>query len=258
VQRHKPSLQAGYSLVQLSVVILIIGLLTAGTLYGGRMIDNSKITATWVQAQAVKAAFNNFKSRYEAFPGDMLNAVGRLPGCDNSPFDTCMNGNGDGIIGRADQSYNTDLTPAQDQENTLFWYHLAAADMYGSVDLDRPSNVLPQWISPAPYRGGFIVKSFGGFLTAGPLATGQNLRGIYLINTSGAAYSQNLPDPILRADQAQVFDQKFDDGRPGFGVVKAYGPVDDTLCRSSETEYAVTQSENTCNIMIEINAEVGQ
>lgn len=249
--------QSGFTLVQMSVVIIIIGLLTAGTLYGGRMLENSKITATWIQSQAIKTAFGNFKARYEAWPGDMRNAVGRLPGCDNNPFDTCTNGNGDGIIGRADQPYNTDLTPTQDQENTLFWYHLAAADMYGAVDLDRLSNAVPQWMSPAPYRGGFIVKSFGGFLNAGPLTAGENLRGIYLINTAGAAYSQNLPDPIMRADQAQVFDQKFDDGRPGFGVVKAYGPVEN-LCRTSETQYAATQSGNTCNIMIEINAEVGQ
>ncbi len=247
--------QSGFTLVQMTIVIAVIGLFTAGTLYGGRMIENTKITSTWIQAQAIKVSLKNFSSRYGAWPGDMNNAVGRLAGCDNTPFDTCRNGDGDGVIGRVNQPYNTDLTPAQDFENTLFWYHLAAADMYGTIDLDRPSNILPQWTPPAPYRGGFIVKAFNGGLTAGPLATGEALMGIYVINTAGPAYSQNLADAMMQPNQARVFDEKFDDGRPGFGVIKSYGPVDN-LCRTNDTVYATSGSDNTCNVMIEIAPEV--
>ena len=89
--------QAGFTLVELAIVMIIIGLLIAGVLKGQALIGNAKVTAQVAQVKAIDAATSTFKDMYSALPGDLLNATNRLPNCAGAPCNVA--GNGDGSIG---------------------------------------------------------------------------------------------------------------------------------------------------------------
>ena len=75
--------QAGFTLVELAIVMIIIGLLIAGVLKGQQLITNAQIAATVAQVKAFDAATTSFKDMYAAMPGDMSTAasLARLPNC---------------------------------------------------------------------------------------------------------------------------------------------------------------------------------
>ncbi len=91
-QKHMRA-QAGFTLVELAIVMIIIGLLIAGVLKGQALITNAKVTAQVAQFKAVDAATSTFKDMYSALPGDIALATTRLPNCA-----ACTNGDGNGVI----------------------------------------------------------------------------------------------------------------------------------------------------------------
>jgi prepilin-type N-terminal cleavage/methylation domain-containing protein len=98
VQKHMRS-SAGFTLVELAIVMIIIGLLIAGVLKGQALIANAQVTATVAQVKAIEAATTTFRDTYAALPGDMASPTTKLPNCAAAPCATA--GNGDGSIGNA-------------------------------------------------------------------------------------------------------------------------------------------------------------
>ena len=86
---------SGFTLVELSVVIVIIGLIIAAVVAGKELIRNAQLQSIIKDAQGYQAAIRAFQLRYKAFPGDMDDATDYWPG-------ETTNGNGDGRI-----TYNT-------------------------------------------------------------------------------------------------------------------------------------------------------
>src|SRR5690349_8212917 len=93
--------EAGFTLVELAIVMIIIGLLIAGVLKGQQLITNAKVTAQVAQVKSIDAATSSFKDMYNALPGDITNAANRLPNCGAAPAAAPCNqaGGGDGLIG---------------------------------------------------------------------------------------------------------------------------------------------------------------
>jgi prepilin-type N-terminal cleavage/methylation domain-containing protein len=75
--------EGGFTLVELAIVMIIIGLLIAGVLKGQELIGNARVTATVAQIKAIDAATSTFKDTYQDIPGDMINPGVRLPNCTN-------------------------------------------------------------------------------------------------------------------------------------------------------------------------------
>ena len=86
--------QKGFTLVEIAIVLVIIGLLIGGVLKGQAMIQNAKVKRVVKSADEVRAAFYTFYDKYGAYPGDENLA--------SSPPTDTNNGNGDGLISAAE------------------------------------------------------------------------------------------------------------------------------------------------------------
>ena len=82
--------QAGFTLVEIAVVMVIIGILIGGVLKGQAMIQNAKVKRVIKQADELRAVIMSFYDKYGAFPGDENNA--------NIPPGDTVNGNGNGLM----------------------------------------------------------------------------------------------------------------------------------------------------------------
>lgn len=210
--------QAGFTLVELAIVMIIIGLLIGGILKGQELIANAQITATASQVKAIEAAMTTFRDSYDSVPGDMANPTLRLPNCAAAPCNQAGDGNN-----RVDD-VNPGAVQVSANENATFWTHLAAADMIGGVS--STSTVVNAWggqLPSAEAGGGFTVGFVGTAANAAAVA-GAPVAGHYLAlqfapNTAIAAAAGLSLSPT----QAARIDRKLDDGVPDTGGTLAAG-----------------------------------
>lgn len=96
----------GFSLVELSIVLVILGLLTGGILAGQSLIRAAELRSVSTQYQQIISAVQGFRDKYMALPGDMRNATsfwGTAANCpgtsaQGSTTPATCNGDGDGMI----------------------------------------------------------------------------------------------------------------------------------------------------------------
>lgn len=204
--------QAGFTLVELAVVMIIIGLLIGGVLKGQELIGNAQVTSTVSQIKGIDAATSTFRDMYNAVPGDMANANARLANC-AAIGAACSDGDG---------NQRLDSTPggAPGGEADAFFVHLSAADLVTGID---PGSTAGGWgvlYPSAPIRGaGFTVGSatvagdVGGF--------NANARaGLYLVVTNEPGVAPGSTGAALNPNQAQRIDAKLDDGVANSGGVR--------------------------------------
>ncbi len=155
---------AGFTLVELSISVLLIGLLLTMIVKGTELVQNTKFKKTIATVNDITAAAMAFKQKYDVMPGDMNNAVARIPNCAMD----CAGGNNDGSIGvRNDKGVSDQTGSALPQiETTLFWKHLAKADFLNNVnpDADVNSPAMGQTHPRSPMGGVFAVYNRGGTL----------------------------------------------------------------------------------------------
>ncbi len=240
--------QAGFTLVELAIVMIIIGLLIGGILKGQELIANAQITATSSQIKAVEAAMTTFRDSYDAVPGDMLNPTNRLPNCGATPCSTAGNGNN-----RVD-SVTLDAVQVSTNENARFWTQLAAADMIGGVS--SVSTTVNAWggqLPAAEVGGGFTVGFASGAPAggAGNLVAGHYLALRFAPNTAITATASLALSPT----QAARIDRKLDDGIPHTGGTIAAGTAGGTGCWNG-TAPALTYVEANTGILCALYTRV--
>lgn len=179
------SQQKGFTLVEIAIVLVIIGLLLGGVLKGQELITQAKIKNVANDLNGMAAAIYGYQDRYKKFPGDDDQAESRW----TSP--ATKNGNGNGAVGGSVKALLECASTDKDLENCRFWQHLRLA---GFVAGDSATTNAPQ-------------NATGGVLQAQSGALG--LSGLTIC-------SSNLPGKIANAIDAQ-----FDDGKPGTGQVRA-------------------------------------
>lgn len=90
--------QQGFTLVELSIVIVIIGLIVAGIVGGQTLVKQAQLRSVYADANKYKVAINAFKLEYNQLPGDMDNAHDYWPGCNSGATAAQCNGNGNKLI----------------------------------------------------------------------------------------------------------------------------------------------------------------
>ena len=77
-------MRAAFSLVELSIVLVILGLLTGGILTGQNLIRAAELRSVVTEFQTYQTAVMTFRDKYFALPGDMTNATdfwGEMTNC---------------------------------------------------------------------------------------------------------------------------------------------------------------------------------
>ena len=220
--------EKGFTLVELAIVMIIIGLLIGGILKGQELIANARLASAVSKIKAIDASINTFKDSYSGLPGD-INRIGALPNCATTT--KCGTaGDGNSRIGTVAPG----AAQAATSENIVAWAQLSATDMMGGVrngataDNIIPGETVPQAEIPGQL---YIAYSAGGAALADSVAPVASVRaGHYLhlnnaVAAAGAATTTAAAagTRIITANQASRIDQKLDDGHPNVGSVLSQG-----------------------------------
>ncbi len=119
--------QSGFTLIEIAIVLVIIGLLLGGVLKGQEMMTNAKIKRTANDFNGVSAAIFSYLDRYGAFPGDDPNAAARWGGAVQS-------GNGNGLVSGACFSGNANT------ESRQLWLHLRESGLVAGTGTNLPNH----------------------------------------------------------------------------------------------------------------------
>lgn len=248
--------QRGFSLVELSIVLVILGLLTGGILTGQNLIRAAELRSVSTEFQAYQTAVMTFRDKYFALPGDMPNATnfwGAMTNCggaspSGSGTETCS-GDGDGVL---------DFPAAASQTGELFnfWQHLANAGLIegsysgisgtgSSSDAEIGENTPASKISNAGWST--YYTEFSGSGTYNFQIEGGYLNTLeFGVNSPG--YGTN--DTALTPEEAWNIDTKIDDGMPAQGKIIARYWDDLCAAAASNTDisanYKLSDSSIQC------------
>jgi prepilin-type N-terminal cleavage/methylation domain-containing protein len=201
--------QKGFTLVEIAIVLVIIGLLLGGVLKGQELITQAKIRNVANDLNGMSAAIYGYQDRYKKFPGDDDDAAGRWTGT--------TSGGGNGQVGDTIKIVLDCAVADKGLENCLFWQHLRLSGFVGG---DTSKTNAPQ-------------NAVGGVLQAQNGALG--LSGLVICSTA-------LPGKIANAIDAQ-----FDDGKPNTGQVR--GTKTATALDTNTTETSYTDDGSTVYVV---------
>ena len=187
--------QSGFTLVEIAIVLVIVGLLLGGILKGQELVQNAKVRNIADQQSAIKAAYYAFQDRYRALPGDYVAAGTNIPN-----VAAATNGDGNAQIG---------VPGAASNEPVYAWHHLTNAGFISCSECaaQAPAPAVASAAnSPANANGGVMTIEFDNVYSnaAAPAPNINNLK-------SGSQISSNT--------LAEV-DRKIDDGNPQTGAFR--------------------------------------
>ena len=182
--------QKGFTLVEIAIVLVIIGLLLGGILKGQELISNARVRNVADQVNAVKAAYFAFQDRYRALPGDYLTAQATT-----HIQNVALGGNGNGQIEAG-------------AEQVAAWRHLSNAGFIACAQCTSGAGAAPDTTNSP-------INAYGGVMSI-------LYDGVYNNQAAGTGPAQNnlktgnqIPSNIL----VEV-DRKIDDGNPRTGTLR--------------------------------------
>ena len=179
--------QKGFTLVEIAIVLVIIGLLLGGILKGQEMITQAKIKNIISDFSGISAAFHGYQDRYRALPGDDAGAAARWAGATTSATA------GNGVVSG---TYNSGgAACVNTMESCLWWDHLRRSGFVAGSGLNQPLNAVSGivGVQTGDGAGGAVL---GG---SGPPAGTGGFFGLIMC-------SANHPDKVAIATDTQMDD----------------------------------------------------
>lgn len=188
--------QSGFTLIEIAIVLVIVGLLLGGVLQGQQLIENSRVRGAINDFKGIPAAAYSYMDRYSRMPGDDSSATQAIRGTAWTG-QTAGNANGtiDGVFAA------TTFTTGPLTEMLYFWQHLRAAGFIPGNATATGASVLPQ----NPFGGLVAVTSALQF----GLPAGTNK--VCMNNVPGSA--------------SAALDNALDDGNPSTGAFRGNAAI---------------------------------
>ncbi|MHC8440767.1 MAG: type II secretion system protein [Candidatus Eutrophobiaceae bacterium] len=188
--------QQGFTLIEIAIVLVIIGLLIGGMLKGQELINGAKVRNLAQQGASVQAAWFGFVDRYGAIPGD--SPASQISAAIGEEIKLPANGSATASNGQLDNTL---------EEAAAVWEHLAKSKFLSGGFV--PASAAPA--SSAAYSQHAPRNAFNGVLV---LSQNQGFTGV-ASKRLNLHLGRNVPAAI-----ASELDRKIDDGKPNTGLLR--------------------------------------
>jgi len=240
--------QRGFTLIEMSIVLTIIGLIVGGILKGQELINNARIKSQVAQIDNIKSAVLTFQDRYSYLPGDYPTA-----GSFGFTSGSTTNGNADGAIdaGNTSTPYIADNVTVVNTESEMVWPELTAANLLAGYITTAASPLLSATTAnTADYLPGKISGTYlwlGTFQTSVPTAANANTNATQ-INLAVRLQGQNqgaAPTSGIKGLDMFGIDTKYDDGLPYSGSIIVTANSTTTNCVTAQNATGTYNSAPT-------------
>jgi prepilin-type N-terminal cleavage/methylation domain-containing protein len=260
----------GFTLIELSVVLVIIGFIVAALIVAQSMKRSAGVQALITDEAHYVEAARQFKEKYGFLPGDFPNATtywGTDTTCPNNagnitPQSTTCNGDGDGKI----ESAGTGAGNSNSYEAYRAWQQLADAGLLegsftgsaGPLSTSSCEQSVPGVNVPATrLQGGgmeWIMFNASGSMTTSFLNPINYQQYILIGENAGGC---NLMAPFLTSAEAYSLDVKVDDGLPGTGIITSVTNTFNSQCIATTTQGPIyvtgTTTTPQCIMLFQVN-----
>ena len=247
----------GLTLIELSIVLVIIGLLTGGVLAGQGLIEQARIVKDAREIRSINIAYRTFVAKYGYPPGDVPNPTRFFPICNtllwgSQGSSTEVVGNGDGYI-----DSNGNLSHDR-HEYWCAWMNLAQSKLYEPIGPqkdfrgeDNPTQDIDfgngDTFAQAIWPGNDRNQQIADLLDENTWIGGKKVNILMLFGNYEITGEVGFATPTM----AQRLDTKVDDGKPT-GVFRAYNIVGtcfsnpDGYQATVDSEFDYTEETKTC------------
>ena len=253
-------LSAGFSLIEMAVVIAVIALMAGSVVLGSSVVRAQQARQVLQDAATYRNAMVLFYQSYGDYPGDFSTATaqwGRADGdsdtasnCATPATDTASGGkatcNGDG----------DEYIESANYESFRAWQHMMAANMItgfftGVYETGGTTYAVPGTNSPVSTikNGTFFIDSYGDLASDGSRFDG-NYDNVLIF---GLKTTNSYPTTAaLSGKEAYQLDLKDDDGYPGFGDIRAWKNATHSTCATTDVastaRYSKDEDDDACGL----------
>ena len=218
MRRSRRHAQSGFTLVEIAIVLVIIGLLLGGVLKGQELIENGRVKNAANDMNGISAAYNSYLDRYRRLPGDDGPNLAALTARGGSWANITAFGDNNGIV--ASTAANTFTGGG---ESTAFFQHLRAAGFITGNPADAGANAPP-------------VNAWGGRVGIVNVVNIQGRTVARLLVCLG-----NVPGKA-----AAALDIQLDDGNPAQGSFRATAGPNNVAPGAAPAAYNEDQTYTVC------------
>ena len=201
-QPHFPRRQSGFTLIEIAIVLVIIGLLLGGILKGQELINSARVKNLATDFRNIPMFIYGYQDKFRALPGDDPAVATHVTG--GTLATTPAGTQGNGVI-----NGNWNSTTATD-ESVLFWQHVRLAGL--APGITTVPAALPGDYNPKNASGGIIgIQSGAATAALSPIQAGSvGINGAHIICSTG-----------ILGEFVRQLDIQMDDGNTATGSMMA-------------------------------------